>query len=154
MSQARCMLNYTHRWIKQEAALARRLVFHHDHSQVVSKKVENFYDRFYRFHQGSNIEHDEEAYVSAGILVDLRDVMQLLKGYRPVFDNNGDRIISFMCDLRRYQVADVRDRIFGLSGIFSAFLEADLTDADYGTSPQDVYTRFTFDFITATKSLA
>ena len=143
-------------WVKQEAALGRNLIFHHKHSQISVFVLLACFETSQDMPDISGLMayKDEPSYDRVGLIIeDLRVSRMLISGNASTRSLHTE-LVSFMSRLRASQVYDARDRIYGLSGIFSAVFDKDLVRVDYSLPAQKVFTEFAFAFITATASLA
>jgi Heterokaryon incompatibility protein (HET) len=145
-------------WVQQEVALARRLTFHYDDHHISLDKILKFYKDCYDTQEFG-------ALTKAGSddrrnLFRAREALSYLRVTSGMLSNSGYdagssavRVTEFMCNTRPAGVHDIRDRVYGLTGIFSAFFDNDLMRVDYTLTPQEVYTKFTHNFINQTRSL-
>lgn len=149
-------------WVKQELALARHVTFHYSHDYLDLNTLLRFQTIFNESGEAhqlvSGTDAVEASFHSTSMLADLEYTSTLLSGSAmgsdPSPKDSALQILLFMWGCRSAQVQDVRDRIYGLTGIFSAlFDDDDLVKVDYGLTPHDVFTNFSFNFIRTTNTL-
>ena len=144
-------------WVKQEAMLARELVLCHYHASLTISEVIQFFAN-QKHQQMSQMIRGELAKArwseNADLIAELKDLRDVLSEAGSSHDQKARFVVSLMDDLRVAQVHDVRDRIFGLSGIFSALFDEDLVQVNYSLSAQEVFTEFAAKLIVKTKSLS
>ena len=148
-------------WTKQEAALAKRLEFAHRGCRVSMETVKachrylNAPGRRHARLRSLDDADDREDLSNMFAQLDDLDFLQSLLGQMTHGSLSAKSLqtvqLLFIC--RSAGCSDLRDRLFGLIGIFTASFKNELVFADYSNTPQQVYTEFARNFIKETKSL-
>ena len=154
-------------WPYQEVALAKQLVFCYDRETIKIDELEAFADmcaRNFNYWSTKARSEEKESAQDTWMWKNFQSGLDKLRGViglHHLLDNavglapnkKLERLLDVLHRSRRAQVADPRDRVYGILGILTALFGTGFMKPDYSVSVAEIYSQFAVALIDASGSL-